>query len=156
MLWHDLLQASGGALNPAKCIWFYFNWKLDARGTAKITAPPTNTPTIHIHTASDQSIPIWLLQPNEAHRYLGVQFTTDRNCKTELNLFQQRNTKFVALLQQCPFPQHNIHVIYKQCYLPTVSYPLPAMTMPPAMLYKLQSPATSIFLMKMGYPQSFP
>jgi len=139
-LWHDLLKASGVALNPAKCIWFYFNWKQDAQGTVKITAPPKHTPPIQIHTAPNQLIPIWLLQLHEAHCYLRVlQFTTNENCKTKLSLFQQCNSKFIALPQQCPFPQCNIHIIYKQCYLPTISYPLPALTMPPAKFYKLQS-----------------
>jgi len=155
-LWNDLLQASGGSLNPSKCVWFYFNWTQDARGTNKIVAPPTHSQPITIQTAPDQSTPIRLLQPHEAHRYLGVQFTTDGNCKAELTLFQQRNTKFINLLQQCPFPHKDIHVIYKQCYLPTVSYPLPATTMPTTTLYRLQSPATSVFLTKLGYPRTFP
>jgi len=71
-------------------------------------------------------------------------------------MFQQQNDRFVNLLQQCPFPSRNITVIYKQCYLPTISYPLPATAMPADKLCKLQSPATSIFLSKMGYPQTFP
>jgi len=25
-LWNNLLQASGGILNPSKCVWFQFNW----------------------------------------------------------------------------------------------------------------------------------
>jgi len=49
-----------------------------------------------------------------------------------------------------------IHVIYKQCYLPMVSYPLPATTMLPNQLYKLQSLETTTFLNKMGYPQTCP
>jgi len=143
-------------LNPSKCIWFYFNWKQDARGTVKIAAPPPTTQPLVINTAPNQSSPIRLLQPHEAHRYLGVQFTMDGNCKAELTLFQQCNTKFINLLQQCPFPQRDISVTYKQCYLPTVSYPLPATTMPPNKLYQLQIPATSVFLTKMGYPHTFP
>jgi len=27
-LWNNLLQASGGILNPSKCVWFQFNWDL--------------------------------------------------------------------------------------------------------------------------------
>jgi len=155
-LWNDLLMASGGALNPSKCIWFYFHWKQDARGTVKITPPPPSAPDISIHTKHSPPQPIRLLQPNEAHRYLGVQFTTDRNCKAELQLFHQRNNKFIALLQQCPFPYRDVQVIYKQCYLPTISYPLPTTIMPPTKLLCLQSPATATFLSKMGYLRTFP
>jgi len=115
-----------------------------------------NTQPILIHTAPNQSSPICLLQPHEAHRYLRVQFTMDGNCKAKITLFQQRNNKFINLLQQCPFPHQDIQAIYKQCYLPTISYPLPATTMPPNKPYQLQSPATSVFLTKMGYPRTFP
>jgi len=73
-----------------------------------------------------------------------------------MGLPQQRNNKFIALLQQCPFPYHDVQVIYKQCYLPTISYPLPATTMLSAKLLQLQSLATAIFLSKMGYPRTFP
>jgi len=66
-LWNELLQASGGSLNPSKCVWFYFNWKQDARGTVKIVAPPSTSPPIEIHTAPNQSSPIRLLQLHEAH-----------------------------------------------------------------------------------------
>jgi len=85
-----------------------------------------------------------------------TQFTMDGNCKAKITLFQQCNNKFINLLQQCPFPHCDIQVLYKQCYLPTVSYPLPTTTMPPNKLYQLQSPATLVFLTKMGYPHTFP
>jgi len=82
-----------------------------------------------------------------------LQFTTDGNCKAELNLFQQCNSKFIVLLQQCPFLYQDVQVIYKQCY---PCYPLPATIMPPDKLYKLQSLATAIFFTKLGYPRTFP
>jgi len=81
-LWHNLLKASGGVLNPSKCVWFYFHWKLDAWGTAKIIPPPVPTLQITISTTLNEQVPtIQLLLPHEAHCYLGVQFTTDGNCK---------------------------------------------------------------------------
>jgi len=51
-------------------------------------------------------------------------------------MYQQRHNNYTKLLQQCPFLQANIQVIYKQCYLPTVSYPLPATSIQSAKLYK--------------------
>jgi len=53
-----------------------------------------------------------------------------------------------------PSSSSDITVIYKQCYLPTISYPLPAI--PTQKLSKLQSSATTIFLAKMGYLCTFP
>jgi len=51
---------------------------------------------------------------------------------------------------------HEICTIYKQNYLPTVSYPLPATHIPSQHLYEAQSSATTVFLMKLGYPRTFP
>jgi len=71
-------------------------------------------------------------------------------------MYQQWNNNYIKLLQQCPFLQADIQVIYKQCYLPTVSYPLPATSIPAAKPYNAQGKVTSLFLTKLGYPQSFP
>jgi len=46
--------------------------------------------------------------------------------------------------------------VYLQCYLPTLSYPLPATSIPPIKLYQIQSKATAAFLSRMGYPRMFP
>jgi len=47
-------------------------------------------------------------------------------------------------------------VIYRQCYLPKVTYPLPATTMSLDKIYKTQLQVTAQFLNKMGYPVTFP
>jgi len=69
---------------------------------------------------------------------------------------QECNQTYVKLVQQCPFTHHKVRVIYKQCFLPTVTYPLLATSIPPDKLYKEQRTSTAIFISKMGYPQSFP
>jgi len=47
-------------------------------------------------------------------------------------------------------------VIYRQCYLPKVTYLLPAATIPPNKLYQTQLRVTTQFLNKMGYSAHFP
>jgi len=155
-LWHNLLQASGGVLNPDKCVWLCFYWKFLPNGVVKIQTPPPDTQPLTTTIQQQQPAPIRRLEPTEAHRYLGVYLTTDGNHNKEYQMFQQRNNNYTKLLQQCPFSQADIRVIYKQCYLPTVSYPLPATSIPPAKLYKAQGKVTSLFLTKLGYPRSFP
>jgi len=44
-LWHDILQSSGGQLNPKKCVWMLFHWIHKPSGEAKISIPP-NPPII--------------------------------------------------------------------------------------------------------------
>jgi len=155
--WHDILQASGGELNPTKCVWLYFDWKFDTKGRPSIRQwKPHQGPNITVTLKSKAPITIKRMPHNEAHRYLGIYITTDGNYKRELEMFKQRNTRYFKLLQECPFTHQEIRTIYKQNYLPTVSYPLPATHIPPHHLYDAQSSATTVFLTKLGYPQTFP
>ncbi len=121
----------------------------------KIIPPPASaTLWLTVHGQTPEKIP--LLDPAAAHQYLGVYLTTNGNCTTEINTFHKHNMQYVQLMQTCPFLHWEAFVVYWQCYLPTVGYPLPATSMPATQLYKLQSPATSIFLTKLGYPRTFP
>jgi len=45
-LWNELLQASGGKLNPSKCIWFYFFWQADSNGMVYLTNLSDSSPQI--------------------------------------------------------------------------------------------------------------
>jgi len=67
-----------------------------------------------------------------------------------------RQMQYYTFLQRTPLSRREARVIYRQCYLPKVTYPLPATTMPPAMIYKSQAAVTSLFLNKMGYPRHMP
>jgi len=59
-------------------------------------------------------------------------------------------------MHQCPLTAREARVVYLQCYLPTLSYPLPATYFPLEKILKLQGAAISAFLSKMGYPRTFP
>jgi len=148
MLWHDLLQASGGVLIPSKCIWLCFNWHINTCSQPTIVPPSHATPLLTITVHGSTAEPVQLLQLHKAHRYLGIYVMMDDNYKTELNTFKKCNSTYVNLLQTCPFSQHEIQVIYKQCYLPTMAYLLLATFLLVDQLYKIQS--------LMGYSQSFP
>jgi len=154
-IWNDLLQASRGELITSKCIWFHFFWQTNNHSTVSIAVPLDDTPPITLSVHHEPPVPIKRLTPSEAHCYLGIQLTTNGNYMAEMELFCQQNECFVRLLHQCPFSYSDVTGIYKQCYLPTISYPLPATSIPAQKLRKLQSPATSIFLTKMGYPCTF-
>jgi len=95
-LWNDLLQASGGILNPTKCVWFLFNWEFKPNGSVKLHHP--SYPTITITNPPNPPQPIKRLNLTEAHCYLGVHLTTDGNYTKELSVFQERNTRYINLL----------------------------------------------------------
>jgi len=100
-LWHDILQASGGLLNPKKCMWMLFFWKFYPSGKVTLSDPPQPINLmIDMHRQNPQTLK--KLHLKEAHCYLGVQLTADGNHKEEISLFQQQTNKYVKLLQQCP------------------------------------------------------
>jgi len=154
---HDILQASGGELNPMKCVWLYFDWTFDAKGQPSIRkATLENGPQITVTLCS--KAPTWIqwLKHDEAHHYLDIQITTDGNCKKEIEFLKQCNQRYINLLNTCPFSHHKIQIIYKQCYLLTICYPLPATHIPMPQLHEVQCSATTVFLMTLGYPRTFP
>jgi len=132
-----------------------FLLEISTQWSSKNATTPNTAPfTTMIH--HQQPVPIHHLAPSDAHRYLGVYLTTDDNHNKEYQMFQQQNNTYTMLLQQCPFSQADIGVIYMQCYLPTVSYLLPATFIPPAKLYKAQGKVASLSIAKLSYPHSFP
>jgi len=58
-VWHDILQASGGELNPMKCVWLHFDWTFDAKGRPSIRkATSENGPqiTVMLHSKAPTQI----------------------------------------------------------------------------------------------------
>jgi len=156
-LWRDLLQVSGGALNPSKCSWSPFVWVFDSLGNASLESSMDDASLVLV--ARDRQGVAHSLKrnnPSDAVRHLGVQVTLDGNSKKELQVLTQRNQKYQQFLQSCPLSRREARVIYKQCYLPAVTYPLPASFMPPDLIYKSQQSATLWFLLRMGYPRTLP
>jgi len=156
-LWQGLIQASGGTLNPEKCSWTPFLWQYDQLGNAHLVQP-LDTPAYQI-TASDWTGKRHTLlrnAPDKAVRLLGVHIAANGNYNTELNVLKEHQAHYSAFLQRTPLTRREARVIYRQCYLPKVTYPLPATTIPPDKLYQTQLRVTTQFLNKMGYPAHLP
>jgi len=77
------------------------------------------------------------------------------NWKKELTVLITQNQKYLQVLTKCSLSRHKVKVIYWQCYLPAVTYPLPAAVIPPEKINEEQKPITATFLAKMGYPWTF-
>jgi len=97
-----------------------------------------------------------IMQPNDAVWLLGVHIAADGNSDTKYSTLQKQQSQYSTFLQCTPMMWWEAWVIYQQCYLPKVTYPLPATNMPPDKIYKMQLRVTVQFLNKMGYPVTFP
>jgi len=156
-IWQGLLQSSGGMLNPPKCSWTPFLWKYNQFGHAQLTTlPPDPTNQLHASNLTGQQHTLQINKPTDAVRLLGVHITADGNYEKELCILQQKQHKYVQFLLCTPLSKCEAQVIYKQCYLPMVTYPLPATNMPPSKIYDSQCSVTSLFLTRMGYPRHLP
>jgi len=130
-LWQGLIQASGGTLNPAKRHWTPFLWHYDQLGNAHLVEP-LDTPAYQI-TAPDRMGKRHTLirnAPNQAVWLLGVNIAANGNYSTELSVLKEHQAQYSNFLQQTPMTRREARVIYQQCYLPKVTYPLPVTNIP--------------------------
>jgi len=78
--WNQLVQVTGGALNPKKCCGMLYQWLPDSKGILRLSKQVHQHPTITVSDdRPDQNVRI--LPPKEGTRYLGLYLTTDRNTK---------------------------------------------------------------------------
>jgi len=156
-LWNGLLEASGGALNPTKCTWAHFKW-YPKNDLLQLQLHDDSAPTheLQISRLSGEPSTLVQLQPHTPYRYLGIHLTMNGDWKKELKVLQTRNQNYMQVLSKCALTRREVNVIYRQCYLPAVTYPLPAAVIPIDKLDKAQQSITTAFLTKMGYPRTFP
>jgi len=70
-------------------------------------------------------------------------------------LFKRCQT-FQTVYEHCPLTRQEAEFVYQTIFLPTITYPLPATTLPESILEQDQSKTTPIILSKMGYNKNMP
>lgn len=103
-LWHDLLQASGGVLNPSKCVWLCFNWHINPQGQAIVVSLPLTASSLTITVHGQLMEAIKLLQLHESHCYLGIYLTMDGNIKWNYKPSRNVMTPMSIFSRLAPFP----------------------------------------------------
>jgi len=152
--WQGLLHASGSMLNPPKCSWTPFIWHYNNLGHAWLAQLPEHTqPQLWATNLTRWSHILWTNKPSDAVQLLGVHITVDGK---ELSILKQKQQKYVQFLLLTLLSKCEAQVIYKQCYLPTVTYPFPATNISPSLIYNTQCTITFLFLTQMGYPWHIP
>ncbi len=76
--WDQLVQVTGGALNPKKCCGMMYHWEPDNQGILKLCTPDDPLPPITlIHRDTEQEV--GFLPASARTRYLGLYLTMDHN-----------------------------------------------------------------------------
>jgi len=140
-----------------QCSWTPLVWNYNNLGHAHLAQLPADT-QLQLSTTdlTRQSHTLKINKPSDAICLLGDNIAADRNYLKELNVLKQKQNKYVQFLLWTPLTHCITQVISKQCYIPTVTYPLPGTTMPPTAIHATQCTVTSLFLMHMGYPCHLP
>jgi len=153
--WNQLVQVTGGALNPKKCCGMLYQWEPDTKGILCLCTPAKNQPTISL-SDDDHTQLIHILPPSTRTRYLGIYLMTDHNMKPIENHLWEKTLLYTQAFQWTLMNHREAGVLYKLCFLPALTYPLPATWLPDQFFVKVHQHSTSTILNKMGYHHMLP
>jgi len=153
--WTQLVNVTGGALNPKKCCGLVYKWEPDKYGILRLSQPQLPATFIEVSINNEhQSIPVPKI--HEGTRYLGIYTTVDRNTTPmETNLWTKANI-YVTAFHRTPMNRREAGVLYRSCFIPALTYPLPATWLPDRFFDKLHRLSTSTILNKMGFHKNLP
>jgi len=153
--WNQLVQVTGGSLNPKKCCGMLYQWEPDSKGILRLCKHDEVQHTLSLSDDTNAH-PIPILPPTEGTRYLGIYLTTDRNTTPmERNLWA-KTLLYTQAFQRTPMNHREAGVLYRSCFLPAITYPLPATWLPDRFFEKMHQHSTSTILNKMGYHRTLP
>jgi len=123
--WTQLIQASGGALNPSKCCCALYTWTPDAAGILRLDTSVHHAIQIApCHQQPQQTIQV--LKPNEGTRYLGVYVTCTGNTQPMQDHIWKKALLYTKVFQRTHMSRHEAGVLYHSCFLPALTYLFPA------------------------------
>jgi len=93
---------------------------------------------------------------DEGIRYLGVYITGDRNTKPMEDHLWEKALQYTSAFQKTPMNHREAGVLYRSCFLPALTYPLPASWLPDRFFNRIHSLSTSTVLNKMGFHKNLP
>jgi len=153
--WNRLVQASGGALNPQKCVCAIYHWQPNENGILRMKDPDTSTAQIVIKPAiMEQKIP--LLEANEGTRYLGIYVTWNGSIKPMEDHVWKQAVTYTRAFQRTHMSCREANVLYRSCFLPAITYSFPAMWISSKFLERVHRLSTSTILNKMGFHRNLP
>jgi len=152
--WHQLVRASGGALNPTKCVGALYYWQPDKDGILRTSDTPEPTTISVSPDAASPIIP--MLRLNEGTRYLGIYLTRTGNTKPMEDHIWHKAVLYTRAFQRTHMNRREANVLYRSCFLPAITYSFPATWLPSKFLERIHTLSTSTILNKMGFHRNLP
>jgi len=148
--WNQLINITGGELNPTKCCSAVYLWQPDKLGFLRPTQPKPNDPPITLADKNPNDV-ITRLLLLEGMRYLGVYLAPDGSSQTMEGQLWKKAVTYTTAFQRTHMSRCKAGVLYQACFIPALTYPLPATWLPLTFLDRIHKLSTSITLNKMGF-----
>jgi len=146
--WTQLIQASGGALNPQKYCCALYHWRPDTSGICRLTTvDPENTNITLCNIRLQQTIHV--LKLDEGTQYLDLYMTQSGNTKPMQDHVWHKALLYTKAFQWTHISRHEASILYCSCFLPALTYLFPAMALPVQFLERLHKLLTFTILNKM-------
>jgi hypothetical protein len=153
--WENLLHAASGKLELEKCRFGLIRWNYDSQGNGYLCSS-TQTPLEITDSETSKVVEVPQLEPHEAYKYLGVQIALDGNMSAQQQAIQTKCQHFIQIFSQSNLSQSNMQLCYRTVFGPSIKYVLPATTLDPDFLDRVQRPLISLILSKLGFNQHMP
>jgi hypothetical protein len=154
-LWERLLYVTGGKLEITKCKFALFSWTFDNLGIGSLQ----QTQRKHIQVSDSESkrpMIVEQLHPSEAYKYVGVSIAVDGNMQQQIKLLTEKCNTLSAALSQVYMSPSDINQGYTTVFGPSIKYVLPATSIEPHILTKMQQPITNTVLSQLGFNRHMP
>jgi hypothetical protein len=148
--WHDILHASGGALELPKCTYQLLSWTFNKEGQP-FAQGITATNGIRVDTSASQYQQIPEVSAHTAHKTLGHYKDPAGNQRRQLQVLLDKSNLAAAFVGKSPLSREEAWTYYFAIYLPSVGYPLPNCYFTKPELDRIQLKFMSTIIAKCGY-----
>ena len=148
--WHDLLQASGGALEVSKCTFQLLSWTFNKHG-CPLAQGLTGNQGIRIATGKGQYQQIPEVSAHTAHKTLGHYKDPAGNQNRQRQILTDKSNKAAGFVATSPLTREEAWTYYFAIYLPSVGYPLPNCHFTKHELDRIQRKFMSVIIAKCGF-----
>ena len=155
-IWECLLYSSGGALELPKCFWYlmYWEWVNGRPHLVPNIAMPGVIALMQGHIPNYTVID-WL-EVWEARHTLGVRVAPDGNFHKEAEFLQNKANNYATHLIASNLTEMDMFIFHWRTYILSMTNSLPALTLDPLQLNKIQSRSIPAILNKLGVNKHFP
>jgi endonuclease/exonuclease/phosphatase family metal-dependent hydrolase len=152
--WHDLLNATGGALELPKCSYQLISWRFLNSGLPVLQAgvsPFALNVNFADQTGSTRTQAIPGMSAYTAHKTLGLYKDPNGAQVRQRKELADKCTKAAAFISRSPLNRDEAWTYYFAIFLPSVGYPLPLCHFSKPVLEKIQRTVMSSLIAKCGY-----